>query len=101
MDELRNMITDVKKESITTLGSGNSVKRLNTPNLPSSTIPNLVPQVSQPPDPISMSSADPQTQMMLLFANSFLKFSDVLTDNQETLANLSNVLTGRMAEVLR
>jgi hypothetical protein len=41
------------------------------------------------------SSLDPHTQMMLLFADSFSKFSMVLTDNQETLAKLSIALTDK------
>jgi hypothetical protein len=86
MDELQNMITVFKKESITTLCSGNSTKRLNTPDLTSSPIPNLVTQVSHPPDIISMFSTDQQTQMMLLFANSFSKLSNVLTDKSDSKA---------------
>jgi len=41
------------------------------------------------------SSSEPQTQMMLLFADSFSKFSLVLMDNQETLVKLSTALTDK------
>jgi hypothetical protein len=95
MDEIRAMISDLKKESIATSTQSSGVKTSYTLHNASIPVPGLVPPSSPVQDANITSSSDPRTQMMLLFANSFSKFSTVLTDNQETLAKLSSALTNK------
>jgi len=84
MDELRSMILELKQESsssqvhISTMQDQVSIS--NNTQSHGSSAPTLT---------------DPQTQMMLLFVESFSKFSTVLTDNKETLAKLSTALTDK------
>ena len=95
MDEIRAMISDLKKESIATSTQSSGVKTSYTLHNASIPVPGLVPPSSPVQDANITSSSDPRTQMMLLFANSFSKFSMVLTDNQETLVKLSIALTDK------
>jgi hypothetical protein len=95
MDELRSMITALKQESNTGSLSAPSLPSATTPSQVTGTYQGHVNSNLQIPIVSQSSSSDPQNQMMLLFAESFSKFSSVMTNNQETLAKLSSALTDK------
>ena len=95
IDELRAIISDLKQSSESQFSSSGHIKKPSNLLANPSPTQGSVSQMTQDQNSNSAASLDNQSQLMLMFANSFSKFSDVLSDNQETLTKLSTALTDK------
>jgi hypothetical protein len=95
MDELRSMILELKQESSSSQVHISTMQDQVSPSPVPTCLPCGISNNTQSHGSSAPTSTNPQTQMMLLCAESFSKFSTVLTDNQESLAKLSTALTDK------
>jgi hypothetical protein len=91
-DELRSSIQDMKNPSDQTVSPGHLTPSSTTPDV-SSHLPGSHPSIPPISQASVIQSHDPQSQMMSLFAASFTKFSEALSGNQQTITQLSSVLS--------